>query len=147
MINKQKHKETCGQTAVYNALRNKGVKVSYRDITDVVGLGATDTKQLEGLLLSFNIKYKIIKPTFKKMEKELSKNRSLILTMRWEKGKGSGHHFFIQDYTPKHFIAYNYNSLSLLYKDTNQIPRKELARHIRFSYRNYPKRIQAIVLL
>ena len=146
LINNQRHAKTCGQTAVANALKSKGVSTSYNEIIKLMGKKAVKFEDVKNMLIRNDIRFKIINPTFEKMKKELDSGNKMIVLLKWSDGEGGGHYFFLEGYSSEYFKGVNY------YKNNRRyILKKKLANHLRFSYRYYKKHKsgypKAIVLL
>lgn len=93
-------------------------------------------------LFKYNkIKHRNFNPKFKSIEDEVDLGRGVILLFRWSGTNEGGHYVYISGYSKKHFECYNFGGKS------NLVRRSELAKHIRWSYKNsryYPKAISVI---
>lgn len=142
MINRQRHRASCGPVAIKNALEFKGVKTSYDEILEFsekylnyecYGMWI---KELRYGLQLFGINYKNIhNPKFEHISKELEKGRGFILLYMWYyEGSTRGHYVFIDKETPKYFRAWNWSL-----EKSEMIPKQQLANYLRYSNRHHSK--------
>ncbi len=139
MINRQKHKKTCGPAAICNAIQWSGYKLKYQDAVDyckeevgyVYSRGMA-RKNIRKILRQFDIKHKVILGvTFKDIDRELDAGNAVILQYRHDEG---GHYTFIDHYTDKFYRAWN----DTVYLKSPYRARKSLATWIRYSHRRKP---------
>ena len=142
-INKQRHRYTCGPVALANAYKSLGFSCSYdyilQNFRESLKWGSF-FDEIHNHLRHNKVTCRYIKPRFSKMQKELDKGNGIILLFRWCDNRG-GHFVFIDGYTDKYFIGYNYNTSGSKY-----ISKRDLAKHFRYNYRNYSNYPRALVV-
>lgn len=155
MINRQRHRTTCGIVAIKNALEFKGRKKkkdSYENLLkySIRNLGfkhdGMHNVQIYYALKLKGIKHKIIRQaSFKDISRELGKGRGVIFLFRYAIGNGgsNGHFTFIDKETPKQFRAWNNTR-----KRSCMWRKKTMAKYIRYSNRHHANSYsQAIVII
>lgn len=143
-LTNQYHKLTCGPVAYANALKDIGIPMTYKYSVSLFPWSVengTNNISITNQLKVDNIRHKVIKPTFDKIQREIDKGRGVILLYKWC-GCNSGHFIYINGYSKKHFTGYNYRP------KTSLIRKIDLAKDIRHSYKNYVEYYpKAIVIL
>lgn len=137
-ITKQQHKYTCGPTALANALKFKNIPCTYKEVLKYFP-GHADHgiyfSQAINFLKKKNIDYKLMNPTFSKLEKELDKGRFVIIVFKWSGLDGEGHYASLLDSTKHFFKGLNYDIKRK--KGIQRISKKSFAKHLRYSYQFY----------
>ena len=152
MINKQKHRTTCGIVAVKNALEFKGKRVSYEKLIRYANrnLGFAH-KSREGMypvklrqfLKRYKLSYRNIKhPSFKDISNQLKQGRGVILNYRYSTGDGgsNGHYIFIDKETKRFFRAWNSRGT-----DYGMLLKTRLAEDLRYSHRHHRGRYSVAI--
>lgn len=151
MINKQKHRTTCGIVAVKNALEFKGKRVPYEKLIRYAqrnlkfvhesGRGMCPNK-LRQLLKRHKLRYKNIKhPSFEDIGNQLKRGRGVILNYRYPTGDGdsNGHFIFIDRETKRFFRAWNSGN------DSDMLIKTKLAKDLRYSHRHHRNRYSSAI--
>jgi hypothetical protein len=135
---------TCGLVALANAMKWKGLKVSYNYIykrrykffphfDPKAGINPTSiVTQLHKL----NIKnYQIINPTAKQLRHFAKIGCSIIIRYRWFDGEETGGHiFFCKNVTKKFIIGYNITAVPNKGKNYEKLSIKEFQSEFRKSF-------------
>jgi hypothetical protein len=133
MINKQRHKTSCGPVAMLNALKWKGYDDNYDDIMRFSKRHLRFKHKgmlyytVERGLKKLGVKHKLIyKITLPRIVRELNKGRAVILRYHWS--RNHAHYVFIDGHT-KHFIkAWNTGE-----GKTTRFSKKRLRRYIDYT--------------
>ncbi|KKN65725.1 hypothetical protein LCGC14_0478640 [marine sediment metagenome] len=134
MINKQRHKTSCGPVAILNALKWKGYHDSYADVISFAKRRLSFKHHGSGMhwiyisqaLDVLDIRYKIIhKATLVDITRELDRDRAVILFFQY--GGHHAHYIFIDKHTEKFVRAWNMGN------NTPRLSKKRLNKRIIFS--------------
>lgn len=152
MINRQRHKNTCGIVASFNAMNWLGIKTNYNDLLEY-SIKKLDFNHesfffcdVKNLLKINKVKTRVINNfTFDTIHEEIDKGNTLIILYKWSnKGVSQGHFSFITGYTNNFFIAWNDSKKNITPYRSKRILAKDLRYSFRWCNKEYPKAIVII---